>query len=144
MTDTLDELEATSEKFSIDKLLDVRARTCRAVHTIASQVEAGMAEEEAKAIARRTLESLGMQRDWRNIIVQCGSNTTKDVDIGPIYEDREGDAGDTFVLGNDPDHHRAKRDARAIWEDTRQHVFEQGATGGNLYDYSSRAAGELG
>jgi Xaa-Pro aminopeptidase len=162
MTDTLDELEATGAKFSLDKLMDVRARTRRAVHTIADQVEVGMAEEEAKDIARRTLSALGMRRGWHHIIVRLGSNTTKDfmersepgvilgaddiffVDIGPIYEECEGDAGDTFVVGDDPDHHRAKRDARAIWEDTRRHWFEQGATGKDLYDFATQAAEDLG
>src|SRR6202789_3126453 len=132
MTDTLDELEATGEKFSIDKLMDVRARTRRAVHTIAAQVEVGMAEEDAKAMARKTLESMGMRRGWHHIIVRCGSNTTKDfmersepgvvlqendiffVDIGPIYGDVEGDAGDTFVFGDNPEHLRAKSEARQI------------------------------
>jgi Xaa-Pro aminopeptidase len=162
MTDTLDELEATGEKFSVDKLLDVRARTRRAVHTIAEQVKVGMAEEEAKEIARKTLSSLGMRRGWHHIIVRVGSNTTKDfmersepgvvlgpndiffVDIGPIFEECEGDGGDTFVVGDDPDHHRAKRDARAIWEDTRRHWFEQGATGKELYDFAVQAAVDLG
>jgi methionyl aminopeptidase len=162
MTDTLDELEATGEKFSIDKLLDVRARTRRAVHAIASQVKVGMAEEEAKEIARKTLSSLNMRRGWHHIIVRVGSNTTKDfmersepgvvlgqndiffVDIGPIFEECEGDAGDTFVVGDDPDHHRAKRDARAIWEETRQHWFEQGVTGEELYEFAVQAAEHLG
>ena len=76
-----------------------------------------MAEEEAKAIARETLQSLEMRRGWHHIIVRCGPNTTKDfmersepgvvlgdddiffVDIGPIYGDTEGDAGETFVFG---------------------------------------------
>ena len=88
--------------------MDVRARTRRAVHLIADQVKPGMAEEEAKAIARETLREMGMRRGWHHIIVRCGSNTTKDfmersepgvvlgeddiffVDIGPIYEDTEG------------------------------------------------------
>ncbi len=162
MTDTLDELEATGEKFSIDKLLDVRSRTRRAVHSIADQVKTGMAEEEAKEIARKTLSSLGMRRGWHHIIVRVGSNTTKDfmersepgvvlgtndiffVDIGPIFGDCEGDAGDTFVVGDDPDHHRAKRDARAIWEDTRRHWFDHGATGKELYEFAVQAAENLG
>ncbi|MGO9030062.1 MAG: M24 family metallopeptidase [Acidimicrobiales bacterium] len=113
MTDTLDELEAMGEKFSVDKLLDVRARTRHAVHMIADQVE-------------------------------VGADDMFFVDFGPIYEECEGDAGDTFVVGDDPDHHRAKRDARAIWEDTRQYWFDQGATGKELYDFASQAAENLG
>jgi len=50
----LAELEGTGEKFSLDALMDVRARTRKAVHLIADQVKPGMAEEEAKALARDT------------------------------------------------------------------------------------------
>jgi Xaa-Pro aminopeptidase len=159
---TLEELEATGESFSTDQLLEVRARTRRAVHAIADQVRVGMSEDEAKAIARDTLSSLGMRRGWHHIIVRCGPNTTKDfmarsepgvilgpddiffVDIGPIYENCEGDAGDTFVFGDDPDHHRAKHDVRAIWESTRRQWFDHGSTGTELYDFAVAAAENLG
>jgi Xaa-Pro aminopeptidase len=136
---TLDELEATGENFSVDKLLDVRARTRRAIHVIARQIKSGMSEDDAKDIAKSTLTEMGMRRGWHHIIVRCGPNTTKDfmersetgvvlgdndiffVDIGPIYEETEGDGGDTFVLGENPDHARAKRDVREIWERTREY-----------------------
>ena len=114
--------------------MEMRARTRKAVHLIADQVQAGMVEEEAKAMARDTLKEMGMRRGWHHIIVRFGPNTTKDfmersepgvvlgendiffIDIGPIYGDTEGDAGDTFVFGNDPDHLRAKTDVRLIWD----------------------------
>ena len=41
--------------------------------------------------------------------VVLGDNDIFFVDIGPIYGDTEGDAGDTFVVGDDPDHLRAKK-----------------------------------
>lgn len=155
-------LEATGESFSIEDQMMVRARTRRAVHMIAEQVKPGMAEEEAKRTAREILKSLDMRRGWHHIIVRCGSNTTKDfmarskpgvvlkendiffVDIGPIYGNCEGDAGDTFVLGDDADHHRAKRDVRAIWERVRTRWFEEHATGTDLYEYAGACAAELG
>ena len=140
----LSELEGTGEKFSLDALLDVRARTRKAVHLIAAQVKPGMAEEDAKEVARETLRGLGMRRGWHHIIVRCGPNTTKDfmarsepgvvlgtddiffVDIGPIYGDTEGDAGDTFVLGSNPEHLRAKREVRMIWNQVRRPVVHRG------------------
>jgi methionyl aminopeptidase len=158
----VEKIEATGEKFSIDELMYVRARTRRAVHMIADKVHAGMSEDEAKEMARAILTSLGMRRGWHHIIVRCGPNTTKDfmarsepgvvlqdndiffVDIGPIFQNCEGDAGDTFVLGDDPDHHRAKRDVRSIWEDVRSHWFATQATGQELYDYAEAAAATLG
>lgn len=158
----METIEATGATFSIEKLLYVRARTRRAVHMIADKVKVGMAEEEAKDVARGVLTSLGMRRGWHHIIVRCGSNTTKDfmarsepgvvlqendiffVDIGPIFEGCEGDAGDTFVFGDNADHHRAKRDVRTIWDDVRRVWFDEGATGQELYHYAGEAAGRLG
>jgi len=159
---TLTDLEATGDLFTVEGLMAVRARTRWAVHAIARQVEVGMAEEDAKAAARETLSALGMRRGWHHIIVRCGSNTTKDfmarsepgvvlgpddiffVDIGPIYGDFEGDAGDTFVFGGDPDHLRAKVDVRVIWDAVRQHWLDDGATGQELYAFADKAAADLG
>jgi Xaa-Pro aminopeptidase len=150
----LEELEGTGEKFSLDLLMDMRVRTRNAVYRIAEQVQSGMYEEEAKAIARETLQGMGMRRGWHHIIVRCGPNTTKDfmersepgvklgendiffVDIGPIYGETEGDAGETFVLGNDPVHLKAKEHARDIWDLVRDKWFEDGSTGKELYDYA--------
>jgi Xaa-Pro aminopeptidase len=158
----LTELEATGEKFSLDLLMDMRARTRKAVGLIAAQVEVGMVEEDAKAMARGILEGLGMRRGWHHIIVRFGPNTTKDfmerskkgvvlgaddiffVDIGPVYGDTEGDAGDTFVVGSDPEHHRAKREVRIIWDLVRNKWFTEGTTGRDLYDFATETAEGLG
>jgi Xaa-Pro aminopeptidase len=147
-------LEATGEKFSLDLLMDMRARTRQAVHLIADQVAVGMIEEEAKALARTTLEGMGMRRGWHHIIVRFGPNTTKDfmersekgvvlgaddiffVDIGPVYGDTEGDAGDTFVVGSNPEHLRAKKEVRLIWDLVREKWFAEGFTGTELYDFA--------
>ncbi len=158
----LAELEATGEKFSLDSLMEVRARTRKAVHLIAAQVQPGMAEEQAKAIARDVLQGMGMRRGWHHIIVRCGSNTTKDfmersepgvvlgendiffIDIGPIYEDTEGDAGETFVFGDDPDHLRAKKEVRLIWDEVRDTWFAERITGKELYDHAIEVAAGYG
>lgn len=154
--------EGTGPSYSVARMMEMRSRTRQAVESIAAQVEAGMLEEDAKAIARDTLSSLGMRRGWHHIIVRCGPNTTKDfmeqsdkgvalgaddiffVDIGPIYQDMEGDAGDTFVLGSDPDHLRAKVEVRQIWDDVRAVWFDKRLTGRALYDYATEAAASRG
>ena len=65
------------------------------------------------------------------------------VDIGPIYGDVEGDAGDTFVVGGDPDHHRAKADVRAVWDEVRDVWAKGGVTGRELYDRAIDAYTQL-
>ncbi len=158
----LEELEGSGEKFSVDSLMEVRTLTRKAVHLIADQIVVGMAEEQAKAVARDTLSQLGMRRGWHHIIVRCGTNTTKDfmersepgvvlgeddiffIDIGPIYGDTEGDAGETFVFGLNPDHHRAKQDVRKIWDTVRNKWFAEGVTGQELYDFATTTTEALG
>jgi hypothetical protein len=66
------------------------------------------------------------------------------VDIGPIYGDTEGDAGDTFVFGSNPDHLRAKADVRAIWETVREKWFTDGSTGTELYDFAIATTESMG
>jgi methionyl aminopeptidase len=158
----LAELEGTGEKFSLDLLMEMRARTRQAVHLIADQVEVGMVEEDAKAMARETLQGMGMRRGWHHIIVRFGPNTTKDfmersdkgvvlgendiffVDIGPVYGDTEGDAGATFVVGSDPEHLRAQREVRIIWDLVRDEWFESASTGKELYDFAAATAEKFG
>ena len=155
-------LEATGEQFSVQPFLDTRLRTRRAVNDIASRVKVGMVEEDARAMARDLLSDQGMKKGWHHIIVRFGPNTTKDfmepsekgvmlgsddiffVDIGPVYGDHEGDGGDTFVFGSDPDHHRAKSDVKLIWDDVRDRWFREGPTGRELYDYAEKVAAAKG
>jgi methionyl aminopeptidase len=161
MTTHLD-LEATGANFSVAKQLDVRARTHTALRQIAANIKPGMVEEDAAAMARDVLGSMSMRKGWHRVIVRFGPNTTKDfmaksepgvvlgeqdiffIDIGPVYEDTEGDAGETFVFGDDPEHHKAKADVRALWDDVRNLWREQGLTGSALYDYAITSARERG
>ncbi|HTB78760.1 MAG TPA: M24 family metallopeptidase [Polyangiaceae bacterium] len=155
-------LEATGDKFSVQPFLEMRQRTRRAVNDIASRVKVGMVEEDARAMARDVLADGGMRKGWHHIIVRFGPNTTKDfmepsdkgvvlgsddiffVDIGPVHGEHEGDGGDTFVFGSDPDHHRAKADVRVIWDDVRDRWFRDGLTGRELYDYAEKKCADKG
>jgi methionyl aminopeptidase len=155
-------LEATGEKFSVAPFLEQRLRTRKAVHAIAERVKVGMVEEDARAMAKEVLSSMGMTKGWHHIIVRFGSNTTKDfmepsekgivlgsndiffVDIGPVYGDHEGDAGDTFVFGSDAGHHRAKKDAKIIWDEVRDKWFKEGLSGRDLYDFAENASAAKG
>jgi methionyl aminopeptidase len=159
---TLEKLEATGEKFSVRPFLEMRQRTRQAVFDIADRVKVGMVEEDARAMAKDVLSSKGMNKGWHHIIVRFGPNTTKDfmepsekgvvlgsndiffVDIGPVYGEHEGDGGDTFVFGSDPEHHRAKSDVKIIWNKVRDRWFRDGLTGRDLYDVAEKTAAEKG
>lgn len=115
-------------------MLEARRRTFETIRAISSQVVPGMTEEEAVALTRRVLRESGMARGWHGINIRFGVNTlnTFDVpskpgvvlsdddiyfiDIGPIWRDWEGDGGDTFTTGCDPEMYRIAQDVRAIFD----------------------------
>jgi methionyl aminopeptidase len=152
------QLGGTNANYEVQKLLDVRLRARHAAYKIAANIRPGMVEEEARAMAKEVLKRMGMRRGWHHIITRFGPNTTKNfmdlsepgvvlqpndiffIDIGPIDGDTEGDAGETFVVGDDPEHHKAKANVRAIWEEVRARWFSTGARGEQLYEYAQHAA----
>jgi methionyl aminopeptidase len=161
MTADID-IEAIGTNFSVAKQLDVRARTHTALRQIAANIKPGMVEEDAAAMARDVLGTMNMRKGWHRVIVRFGPNTTKDfmaksepgvvlgeqdiffIDIGPVYGDTEGDAGETFVFGDDPEHLKAKHDVRALWDDARNLWRDKGLTGTELYDFAIKSAQERG
>jgi methionyl aminopeptidase len=154
--------EATGPNYAAEKLLDVRERLHQAIAAISAKITPGMVEEDAVAMAREMLGELGMRKGWHRVIVRFGPNTTKDfnadsdpgvilgqqdiffLDLGPVYGDTEGDAGQTFVLGDDPEHRQAVADVKTLWDDVREQWFTTGVTGVELYDYAIKRAEEMG
>jgi len=155
-------IEAVGEHYDAKMMMVAREKSWQAVHDIGAAIRPGMTEEQGVEIARQTLKAAGLLRGWHAIYVRFGTNTLKDyteasepgvvlkdndifyIDIGPVWQKWEGDAGDTFVVGNDPDMQRAPRDARTLFADTRNKWRKDGATGQVLYQYMVERARELG
>jgi methionyl aminopeptidase len=155
-------VENVGPNFTVARMLDVRRRTREAVHAIAGQVEVRMKEVDARVMARDTLEELGLRRGWHPTLVRFGPNTVRQfldreggevvlesddiffVDIGPVFEDMEGDAGETFVTGHHVEYARAARDVRDIWHDVRNAWFLDKLTGRDLYSFAERCCSQRG
>ena len=163
MTDTTQaEQEAVGPNFDVAMLMDVRARTWRVIHEIAARIAPGMTEAQGVEAAREVLAAAGMQRGWHGIYVRFGANTlanygqTSDpqlvlgetdiffIDIGPVWEAWEGDGGDTFVVGDDPDMHAAKRDVRVLFDKVHDRWRAERLTGEALYAYAAAEAAAMG
>jgi len=143
-------------------LLEARKRTRRAIHDIAGGISPGMLEKDALTLARRVLKDLQMLRGWHAIHVRFGSNTLKNfgepsepnvalreddiffIDIGPVWQAYEGDGGETFTVGDDPDMRKAALDVRAIFDATRARWRAAGLTGIDLYQFAASEAARLG
>ena len=119
--------EAVGAAFSMPAMLRARERTIEAVNSIAAAIKPGLTEHQAGETARAMLEARGMDRIWHKNLVRFGSETLKTfhelsdpdrvlgeedvffVDLGVVWDGHEGDAGDTFVTGSDPEMRPAPR-----------------------------------
>jgi len=157
-------LEKTGTNFSNDALMDARKNTKEAISLIARSIKPGMLEEDARQMAKETLERLGSTKGWHKILIRFGPNTIKNfedpsergvklgngdlffVDIGPVWGDTEGDGGETFVVGEspDPDMKRCAEDVKKIFHVVRNQWLQSGMTGKELYDFAFKAAADLG
>jgi hypothetical protein len=155
-------LEKVGNAFARDQMLAIRDKTRAAIHFIAGKVTPGMVEEDAVAMAKDHLASLGMLRGWHDVYVRFGANTTKTfgapsdpgvilgeddiffLDIGPVYQQWEGDGGDTFVTGSDGAMARSAEDARTLFHVVRRKWANEGWTGKQLYDFADGAARDMG
>lgn len=154
--------EAVGEGYDREMMLLARQRTRRAMHEIAARIAPGMLEEQAMEIARSVLKEAGMLRGWHAVHVRFGPNTLKSfgapsepgvrlrendiffIDIGPVWQQWEGDAGETFVVGHDSDMHRAARDVRTVFERVQAKWLAERLTGEALYRHAAAEARSLG
>ncbi|MEO8938582.1 MAG: M24 family metallopeptidase [Burkholderiaceae bacterium] len=128
-----------------------------AVECIGASIEPGMTAADASELALRVLADLSAERSWHPVIVRFGEDTLRVfreppspssvlakndiyfVDIGPVWDGHEGDAGDTFVVGGDPDMLACASAVRTLWNDVRE-AWRHGASGRELYAWAARQA----
>ena len=155
------DFEAVGAAFDMDRMFEQRDRTREVIGAIAAAVRPGMVEEDAVAMAKTMLAERRMLRGWHDVYVRFGTNTTKTfgaasdpgivlgdndiflIDIGPVFEKWEGDGGDTFVTGDDPDMARCAVDARALFHTVRRRWLAEGLSGQALYGFAAEEAAKL-
>jgi Xaa-Pro aminopeptidase len=144
------------------KMLEARRHTWRAIEHIAAGIRPGMRESEGVEFAKTVLKDLGLLRGWHGLHLNFGANTLltywdkeapdvvlRDndifyIDIGPVWEKWEGDGGNTFVVGNDPDMLRAPTAVRQVFDRVQEKWRADSVTGAALYDYAADVARSLG
>ncbi|MEJ0084738.1 MAG: M24 family metallopeptidase [Pseudomonadota bacterium] len=145
-----------------EQMYVARRLTFDAIDEIARQIRPGMREEEGVAAAKATLKQRGLLRGWHAVHVRFGRNTLLDyydasepgvvlaqndifyLDIGPVWEKWEGDGGDTFVVGNDAEMHRARRDVHLLFDRVQAQWRTESSSGAALYEFAAAQARELG
>lgn len=154
--------EAVGTAFSMQSMLQARSLSLEAVERIASAVRPGMTQARATELASQILQQLGMERIWHRTLVRFGSDTLKMfnepvdnanalgendiffVDIGPLWNGHEGDAGDTFVVGDDPEMLACAEAARWLWHEVSEKWRCDRLSGEALYGFAAERAHALG
>ncbi len=119
-----------------------------------------MSEHDARTMARDTPEEMGLRRGWHPTLVRFGPNTVRQfldrdggevvlqsddiffIDVGPVYNDVEGDAGETFTTGHNTEYRRAASDVLEVWNEVRDAWFYENRSGRDLYSFAERACRE--
>ncbi|MDE2038683.1 MAG: aminopeptidase P family protein [Elusimicrobia bacterium] len=156
------EIERKGPAFERRAFLAARDRTWRAVERIAECIHPGMLEEDAYEAALAVLADLGSAKNWHRPWVRFGSNTLKAygilsdkgkrlgerdiffVDIGPVWDGYEGDAGATFVTGRDEEMLRCQADVQRIFDAVKSRWLDSRDSGRELYRFAARLAQENG
>lgn len=154
--------EAVGPIYNLDAMKHAQRMTWRAVELIAEQIRPGLHESEAQAIGKQVLAGMNMQRIWHPLLIRFGGNTLKTfkqrsdgdpvlgdndiffIDMGVVWEGHEGDAGATFVTGNDPQMLACATAAKTLFDRVNARWQEHGVSGPELYSYAERQATEMG
>jgi methionine aminopeptidase len=154
--------EAVGPAFSLPAMVRARDLTFEAVRRIAARIRPGLTEGEAVGVADAVLAEMGMERLWHRTVIRFGPDTLKTffgeftpgyvlqpndifyVDLGVVWDGHEGDAGDTFVVGDDPEMAACAEAARTLWHDVAARWRDDGLTGETLYRYARTRAEALG
>jgi hypothetical protein len=154
--------EGVGAKFSLPAMIRARDLTFEAVRQIGARLKPGVSEEAAHKTAEEVLAGLGTERIWHKNIVRFGEGTLDTfhapmqpdrllqpndiffVDLGAVFDGHEGDAGDTFVVGDDPDMHACAQAARDLWHEVAARWREEGLSGKALYQYAVNRAEAMG
>ena len=154
--------EAVGAAYNIDAMRRAQANTWKAIETLSALIKPGMHEADAVALGKQVLADLDMQRIWHPLLVRFGANTLKTfkqrsegdpvlgendiffIDMGAVWEGHEGDAGETFVTGNDPEMKACAEAAKTLFERVQAKWKNEQVAGLELYRYAQEQAKDMG
>lgn len=158
-------IEAVDPKFLVEGLLQARGKTIHALEEIRKNLKEGMTEEDGRKLSLEVFSGLGAKKHWHRPYVRFGKGTTLTFnepqatdyrlqpndpyyfDFGPVWPDGEleyeGDYGDTFVFGQNPEAEKCAQAARQIFDEAKSLWKQHQASGQALYEFLRRRSLEL-
>lgn len=155
-------VEGINEKVIVEMCTTARKKTWKAVDDIRKLIQPGMSEKEAIKKANQYLRSQGVKKFWHQTHVRFGQSTILSfndsytdnvilkeddifyIDIGPIWDNVEGDCGDTFVMGKNPDYLKIASDLKLIFNTVQEHWRQTNISGVELCMYAKNLIHKYG
>lgn len=155
-------IENNGDKFSVEKLISGQKLLAACVLKIAQEISPGMTEKQASEITKSTLAKHGFGKNWHPPKIRFGPNTLKTysdvsepdvilqkndmffLDLGPIIAEHECDYGQTFVVGDNPDHARLRDSSIILFDQVKAKWSEEKLSGKALYKFAVDEAAKLG
>lgn len=155
-------IENVGPQFNLELYLKAREKTIAAVHKTAEKIRPGMTEADALAILNDELAKIGVEKFWHPTKFRMNKNTTKSfrdpseegvvlekndvffIDIGPVFDNHEGDYGETFFVGDDEVHEHLKNASKCVFQKTQYAWKHQQLSGRELYSFAEKEAKKLG
>ncbi|MBY0414460.1 MAG: M24 family metallopeptidase [Bdellovibrionales bacterium] len=149
--------EFCGDAFDLDQYLAAQEKTKQVVLNFSKKVIPGMKESSALTLLEQMLDESRLEKRWHPTKFRMGSNTTKNfrdesqdyilkeddiffADIGPVYNNHEGDYGETFTVGNGIRLKEIAAASKAIFLETQKTWKEKKLTGRSLYEYADQEA----
>lgn len=154
--------EALASTTTHDALEHARKRTWHAIQAIQANIHPGMSEKAAVNLAQKTLSDMGVRKFWHKCHVRFGKSTVLSfddpyhdevilqeqdiyfIDLGPVWDGIEGDAGCTFQTGSHPEHTKIRRDVEQLFFDLKHLWQTQKLSGQALYAKAEDLAKKMG
>jgi Xaa-Pro aminopeptidase len=159
-------LEGNREGFKLENLRKAQALAWQGLRKIREAMQVGMTEREICALGARILKEAGSKKNWHRVIARIDESTLLKfsepadpdkkltansivfLDVGPVFEiegmEYEGDVGDTFVFGEDPEKHRLADACRELFHTVAGIWRNESLTGVELYARAEREAEKIG
>lgn len=152
--------EFTGEQFNLNDYLGSQEKTKQVVLSFSKKIQAGMTEKDGHDLLESMLDESGLEKRWHPTKMRMGVNTVLNfrdnsedyilkendiffADVGPVYYNHEGDYGESFVIGNNPELKHLVDATKTIFYTTQKAWSEQKLTGRALYEFAAKEAEKL-
>jgi Xaa-Pro aminopeptidase len=162
MTSAAGEFEKVGAAYDSTTLRSGQDQLRLLVQQLSVRIRPGMQEGQARQLANEMLSEAGFERRWHPSLVRFGEATLCSylkpsrpdrmledddiffIDLGAVWRGQEADAGATFAVGADPDHHEAATAARELWTAVAELWAKERLNGQQLYSEAERLARNAG